>query len=204
MNLLKDLSQIDIKDLKNINLNQLRDNIQKRPEVLINILLIVAALFVIIYMFTAQQNKLKRLKNAVALMKEKLEVVKSLETAQQANGEFIKAFPQTIPSDRLVDKISDFAEAHNVQVVSFLPAKQKSNDILEYTTVTLTVSSSEYQDIVLFIKDIEESPYAWKVERWKGGLQQRTSGKRRDLQAVETSENIIMAQIDIGSIKIKP
>ena len=197
---IKDLNQLDI---KNVDLNQVKDYIQKRPEILVNILLIAATIFVIIYMFTGQQKKANNLNYSTIQMKEKWEVVKSLKIIREENKKFVKDFPKTIPGDRLIDKLSEFALLHNVQVVSFLPAKQKSNDILEYTTASLTVSSVEYSDIVSFIKDIEESPYALRIERWSGGQQLRHTNRRGSSPQEEPSKDIIVAQIDIGSIKLK-
>ena len=208
---IKNLEKIDPKNLKNINIAQIKEWIQKYPEIFINILLIPLTLFAIIYISSGQQKEAQRLKNTVTEMKSKADVVARLGQVQKEYDEFIKKFPQSIETDRLIDKISEFAVTHNVQITSYTPAKQKTSGLVELTTISINISGNNYNDIVAFIKDIEESPYTLKVEKWygslleerRGGLSEERRGGNRNQAPLEPSTMLMTAELEINSLKIK-
>ena len=200
---IKNLIKIDPKNFKNINITQIKEALQKHPEIFVNILLIPLTLFAIIYLYSGRQKEAQKLRNTIVEMRGKADVVARLGQTQKEYDEFIKKFPQSIESDRLIDKISEFAVTHNVQITSYTPAKQKTSGLVELTSISINISSNNYDDIVAFIKDIEESPYTLKVEKWYGSLSEERRGGDRNPAKFEIPTILITAELEISSLKIK-
>ena len=200
---IKNLLKIDPKNIKAINVAQIKETMQKHPEIFINILLIPLTLFAIIYVYSGQRKEAQRLKDVITELKSKTGVVTRLGQTQKEYDEWVKKFPQTIAGDRLIDKISEFAVTHSVQITSYTPAKQKASGLIEQTTISINISSNNYDDIVAFVKDIEESPYTLKVEKWFGSLAEERRSGGRNVPATVSPTILITAELEISSLKIK-
>jgi Tfp pilus assembly protein PilO len=203
---LKDLNKIDLKDLKNIDLvSHFKNSVQGKPDVLINVVLISISVMAVIFVFSSYRNKSVKLKTEIAALTEKFDAVKRKEKIQKEYDIFMEHVPESIPSDQIVDKISQYAYAHNVQIMSSSPAEEKNDKYMKQTSVNINISSHDYSNIILFMKDIEEAPYAIRVNKWVGSMNKvgaRTS-RYQNMEEQETEEKLITATVEIGSVRLK-
>ena len=199
---LKSLSQIDIKNLQNIDFGKLKDQIQKRPDILVNILLIPITLFAIIYIYTGQQKKANSLRYKITELKQKVDAVKHRDDTQKEYDEFVKKFPESLPGDKLIDKLSDLAVSYNVQVSSFSPTKEKTAGSVKITSVTINIVADSYADIVQFVKAIESSAYTLRISKWYAILDERRTILRNQ-QTEETPVTTLNVELEIESLEIK-
>jgi Tfp pilus assembly protein PilO len=194
------LSQIDIKDLKNINVAQIKEILQSRLDILLSVALIAGTILATTYIYTSQQNKAQRLNNDVRMMSETLDAVKINKEAQKKFDDFLAIVPKSIEYDDLVELLSEFAVDHNVRILSFSPAQEKTTDFVVITSVNVDVSSEEFKDIVLFLKGIEDAPYTLRVDKFSASMA-TPAFQQRGGPAPES--NKIEAEITIASIKLK-
>ena len=122
------MKKLTVKDLKSFNLAQVKEIVSKRPDIFINILLIGLTLFGTIYLYSHRTRESQRLQSEVQQMTEKLAAVQEYEAVGKEYEEFIKAFPQPIPGDQLINKLSQVAVSHNIQILAFSPAEKKKSD----------------------------------------------------------------------------
>ena len=196
---LNELSKIDIKDLKKIDLGQVREEIQNRPDILINVLLIGFTLFAIIFFYNKYEHQAKQLKGQITGLKEKLDVVKEQDQAVQKIKEFINKFPKPISNERLIEKINEFALNHKIQILSYAPAENISEEYWTSNSVVFNLASESYANILLFIQDIEKSPYALIIEKWSGSVKETTDKSGTQMQT-KTFTNVT---IKIRSVRLK-
>lgn len=196
---LKDLNNIRIEDLKNIDANDIKEFFVRRMDISIIILLIITIIFVIIMIRGNEKKALKTTELQVTEMKEKLEASENFKLAQSKYDRFIDNFPKSINSDQLSDKISEIAAQNDVLILSFSPQKTRISDIFEFSTVKISITSEKYENIVSFTKSIEESPYALRIEQWTGKSRSEDfKGAKQD-----TNKDLILAEIEIGSVELK-
>ena len=199
---IKDFSNLNLNDLKGLDPRKIPEILRDRPDILISIVLIVLTIYGIGHIFTYHKIKSANLSNEFNKNKEKLKIMEEYSKLQPQYEEIKKKFPQTVPSDQLIAKLSEFAVAHNVQTLLLSPAQRKNDQYTEITWVNINISSDNYDDIVEFIKDIENSPYAIRIEKWSGNMKETenfmadTSLAKND----ESKKDIIEANIQIGSV----
>ena len=198
------MPKVDINILKNINSEQIVEFFKNRIDISVNILLIAVMIYVTIYIYTGNKKKLVDLQQQVAQTSEKLSVTQDIEAMQNKHDSFIQRFPKPIESDQISSKLSAFAADHNVQILSFSPAETKSDEYIELTRVNMRIASDNYDEIVSFVQSIENSSLALNVESWSGALNDPQGGYSQRRKSQETgSENLITADIKIGSIQLK-
>ncbi len=198
MNIIKQLSEIKLEDLKSLDAAQIKERILSRPDLLVTVVLIGLTIYAGIFIYSGKKLKYELLKNEEKKLQEKMQIVDGIKTAEAKFKNFTDNFSKAIPSDQLVDKLSEFAVNRNVQILSFSPAEEKQNDYAKLTSVRLNITSESYENVVLFIKDIESAPYALRVDKWSGSMTTNTDQKKKDDQV----ENIINANLEIGAIKL--
>lgn len=201
MNIIKTLNSIDVQSLKKIDFAQIKDILQGKPNIFINIGLITLTLFSAYYLFTSKKNESKKLNQEISLMKDKLAIVEQYNQLKKQYDDFMKNFPESVSSDELINKLSNMAVDHNIQILSISPAQKKTDDWGELTLVNLNISSDSYDDLVRFIEVIENAPFMIRIEKWSGEMKEDYSS--RQSTDTDTQETPILADIEIGSYKLK-
>ena len=206
---LKDLNNIDIKDLRNIDWSYVKGQLQSRPDLLINILLMIATFTVLISSYSKYTEMKHSSKAETEELQERLAAIEKFEAAKTQHNDFLKTAPKSITGDQLIQTLSEFAINRNVQILSFSPAQKKSNKLVSLTSVKVNVASTKYSDIILFVHDIEQSSYPIRIENWSG-----TSTTQDEISAqssrrssrwntnTETGEDYIKATITIESVEL--
>jgi len=210
MNILQKLNSVKVEDIKNIDVSQLKDNVTKRPDILINIILVIVTLFVASHLHSNRGNENKRLKSEVEKAKKTLITVNQLTKTKEKFDKLIKNFPEPLTEEALIKLLSGFAVKHSIQVISFSPAEKKIYSHWETDSLNLKLSTDNYKNYLKFIKDIENDPHTIRVTSWSIKPQNASSGssyrgRRRSSRsaAVAVDSNIIESNIKIEHITLK-
>ena len=201
----KNLAKFDLDSLKGINAQQIIEFLKNRIDISVNILLIALTLYATIYFYMDNTRKLKNTQDDIRQMSEKLSITSDLGNLQQELDDRISRFPKPIASDQISNQLSSFAAQNGVQILSFSPAENKSDDYVNLTRVNMRIASADYDKIASFVRAIEDSNLAIKVESWSGNLSEAGgSGYAQRKKAKETfGEDLIISNIKIGSIQLK-
>ena len=216
MDLIKRLNRININDLKEMDWGLAKDWLQSQPGVLINIAMAVVTFFVVSSTYNRNASTMKALGEERTVLQEKSEALEKANSVEKQYKDFVESIPQTIEEDDLIETLSDFAIRRGVRILSFSPAKEESNKFVNVTSVEVNVASADYTNIVLFMHDIENSPYLVRIGNWSGtfvtqenltqGGSQRSRRLRRSTQyATDESaqQKFIHATIKIESVELK-
>ncbi len=188
--LIETLKSVDVKDLKNINGEQIKRFVQSRLDIVINGTLILITFLAIMNISGGHKKKATKLKKEVGEMQENFKAFKAFKDVQKKQKNFIKIFPQALSSNQLIDEVFALASKHNIQILSFSPLQEKSDDFAKFTRVNISLSLDNYADVVRFIHDIENTNYSIQVEKWEFVQDSR--------QDKEIKVNLV-----IGSVKLK-
>lgn len=198
-NIVSKLREINIKDLQNIDARQVAQLLQQRVDVLLNIVLILATTIVLVLVSRGYGKKAQLLTWEAQQIQERLDAIKDSERLQGEYGTFMRSFPKVILTGQLINKLSEFAAYRHVQILSFSPIKEKSDEYIKVATVQINAAADTYENMILFMKDIEESPYALRVEQWSAKMKEQKSKEGE----VEIRKEIVEAKMDIASLKLK-
>ena len=194
---LKNFDKFELKDFKDIKISQVKEALKNNPAVFINISLIGITIFATIYTIQQGKNSAEKLKEEISQLKEKQTIVNAQKEIQKEHDDFLAKFPKALPVNQLIEKITDFAVRHSVQILSFLPNQESSYPGYKLSTFQIHVTSDNYRNIIFFIRDIEESSYALRLERWFGKININPS----KTVPSETAFNLIDADIEIGYVQ---
>ncbi len=190
---IKDLSKIDVKDLKDIDFNALLKDLQGRPTLLVNILLIIITLFVIIQIIVGYKTKVRIIHKEIPTLEEKKQVIQEAQKIKKNYKTFWDKLPPTISKDKFIELISDLAIANNIQIISLSPVDKRDDENKEILTTSLTIlatSKNNYDDLLSFIKALENTLYAIRIDEWTvktgGHVFHRFSAKKQDSSSIKS------------------
>lgn len=193
------LRNININDLQNIDARQLSDMLRQCIDIVLNITLVLVTMVATVLIVKGSGKRSEMLTWEIKQLEERGEAVKESERLKGEYAAFLKSFPEPILTDQLVNKLSEFAADRQVQILSFSPVKEKSDSYIKVAGVQINVSSDNYKNIVLFMKDVEDAPYALQVVQWSAKMKEQ----RIREGAEESRKQTVEANIQIGAIQFK-
>ena len=199
MNFLKELNKIDMKDLKSVDVGQIKAVLFGRLEIVISLALIAATIAGIVVLSGNRKQETGQLNYRITQLKEKVTIVQEQKNIQKSYDDFFSTFPKAIETDQLIDNLSSLAASHHIQIQSFSPAEEISGEYWSTTSMSINVSSSNYKDIIQFVKDIENLPYAVQIQKWSG----KPKYENRYIPKDKQNGVVIEANIKIGAITLK-
>lgn len=198
-NIIGALRNINIKDLQNVDARQIGDMLRQRVDVTLNIMLVLATIAVTAAILSGYGKRSQTLAWEINQRQERLEAVKESERLQGEYAAFLQNFPKSILTERLISNISEFAAYRHAQILSFSPVKGKSDEYVKVAGVQINVISDSYKSMVLFMKDIEDAPYALRVGQWSAKVKEQVSREGDK----EVKKSFIEASMEISSIRLK-
>lgn len=168
------LKSTDLKEVRNIDYSKILDIIKQSPVYIIVVALIGGTIFLMISMIgrvKINENKYSQLSQEY---EKKLQAINEDNAAKKVYNEFVNNFPKPLMGNQLVDKVTELASNRGIQILSFTPGSQISNSYLSSTIFNITVVSPEYNNIILFIDDIEKSRFGIRIERLNAKLNENS------------------------------
>jgi len=201
---LADISRLDIQDIQKLDYQGFLKDLSKRPDMAISILAPILAIFIRFNMFSKSQTGRKSLTADLIKMDEKIKIVDEYTNAQKELEQFFTTLPPKIAENEFVDKLTDFAVKRDVQIESFSPAKNQSDPIYDATTISLNVNTKTYENMWLFIHDIENSGFSIRINSWAGTMGPKAqNGSRRNIAPVNPAALGINVRLEIASVSFK-
>ena len=193
---IQDLSKLNVNDIKKLDLAKIQEDILAKPDIAINVGLVLLSLFVMFQIFNGKQTEIGTLKSEIEDWEKKTAVVDTVNATQKQLADYIKNLPQGLLEDKVIGNLADFAESRKVQIISFSPIQIEHKKYFDKVAVNVSITSDDYKNICLFVSDIENSPYALRLQKWIGSMEENKSG---DL----TIKTKIDAQLTVESINFK-
>ncbi len=198
-NIVASLRNINIRDLQNIDARQLGDMLYQRLDIVLNIVLVLVTIAATTVIAGGNGKKTEMLTYEIKQLEDRTEAVKEAGRLKGEYSAFIENFPKPIVMDQLTNKLSEFAANRQVQILSFSPVKEKSDDYIKIVGVEINISSDNYKNIVLFMKDVEDAPYALRVQRWSAKMKEQKGKEGTE----EFRKQAVEANMEIGAVRLK-
>jgi len=191
---LSDLMKFDFKDfdLKKIDINRLIRSFFDRLEsaaITIIVIFLLAGLF---YIFNQYRGKMSDYQEQTKLLQEKIQAIADLQDSKKKLEKFVSDLPQELPESNVIKQLVAYSTQNNVVIISYLPMEVVDNAYVSMTKYRLVVWTTNYKNMVRYIRTIESSPFGLRVDEWSGG---KTSNK--------LGGSGVGANIDIISLKTK-
>jgi hypothetical protein len=192
------LKKTKTSDLKDIDIGKLQSVFWGQPRNVIFALMIVITSIISWKIYNHNIRQSQVLAEDIPSLNKKLEVVKKQETIKKEISDLIKSAPAAMTSDEMIDFITETSGKMGLQIISLSPAKVTKDETAESTNIEFDISSDDYKAIVLFVKEIEKSDHALKVQRWEGRMEDNISRSKNSDRSVSN----FIAKIEIASVDI--
>ncbi len=162
---LKELSQLDIKDLQKIDYQSLIPALKKRPDILIILITVIAALWFSVSHYSGKRKEFADLTHELTVMKDKEAAYQEYQKAENVLTALKSVLPAKISEASLIEIITGIAEKNNVRIASFSSAKEDQSDT--YATITLSVDGTapDYNALWNFVYGIETWAQSIRIDQ---------------------------------------
>ena len=204
---LAELSKLDIKDISKIDYSKLGEHFKKNPEQFITAVIVIATIAFSAHFYIKKKLELGRVTVEINELLKKKTAMDEYNKAKKNHDDLLNNLPQGLSEDTLANALTTMAIQRGVRLESFSPAKKMDEKLYELTSINLEISSKEYDNIFLFVHDIENSKHNLRIEALQGTIldSQITQRRRSQRQANESEEQTpeIRIQMEIASIIFK-
>src|SRR5690242_15831957 len=117
-----DLSKIDIKD---IDVNKIKDQILDHKEQAVQVVLGIVAFFMIVSMWGGSQKEIGKFKNQINSMQAKSGIIGEYKKSQSDMEMFLKGLPPALSEGQIINLVTDLADKNKIKILTFTPAPPK-------------------------------------------------------------------------------
>ena len=198
---LKDLANLDIKDLQNIDYAALLSEFKKHPDVIIGILIIIFTIGSCIFFYTTKKNEFAELSRQLTVLEEKDNIYDDLLTAQSTLKSLKSVLPEKISEALFIEIIAETAKAQNITIDSFSPAVEHIQPAYSTLTLALNINAPSYADLWRFIHKMESENKTIRIDKWKvsliqGGRQRGRFQKKQNFDTNRLSSSITLTVVN--------
>ena len=197
---IRDLAQFDLKNMDVVNTGR---RLFQNPSLLIYTAMVIGTIVGVSQIFDNQRIKVKGAQAEITSLEEKDKSISVLLEAKANIEKFFETLPQgTTELDSIINTLNEFASRRNIQIQSLTPEADKSQDVYDLVQVNLAISTSNYSELGLFIKDIENSKYNLRIDSWQVNLKRPEINKMRS-EGMPAMDQVFNISLKISSIKFK-
>lgn len=201
MNLME-LTKLDIKDLQKVDYKQLLTDIQKQPDILFSLVLVIGALIFSLFYSQSCQKEQRTLRYQITALQKKTGLISTYNDKKEELSDFFTNLPKQVPENEIITTLTDLATKRGVKIESLTPSGGQDNKLFKTVNFRIDVSAEQYQNMWLFTRDIERSGYNLRIENWVGNLDaNRKSTNKRAGEISRETDNLIKANIEIAAFK---
>ena len=192
-----DLEKLKNIDWKNVDLNKIVQLLTDKKSSLAKAAVAVIFIGILIVLVHDYRVQGKDLREQLGKLEEKIDAVEMYGNGRKKMQAFLEALPKPLDEDQLSSQITDYAAQNNVLVLSFSPGQKRAENLVEIITARMSVRVERYQDFLMFLKTIENSPFNLRIDSCFISM-----GAAKTAMMNQQS-NAIEAQMEISSVNIK-
>jgi len=161
-------SQLDLKNLKNLDVAQLTKILNDHQNSIIKFALIIGSLLIAVGMFNDHRKKDQDLRSQISQAQEKLAAISAHDAAIEAINQFKSSVPSKINEYELIALISNYAKSYHVTITTLSPAESKDMGLYDLINFSFDAESNNFKGMMLFLRNIEKSKYPLRIDSWTG------------------------------------
>ena len=202
---LKQLSKIDVSELKKIDYLKLLNDLRKRPEIIVNFLAVLLAVIISWNIFAKGKSQLQNALREIPKMEDKIAAINEFQAIREKLDTFHADIAPRITEEQFINLMTELASNRKIRILSLSPGGTESKNSYDYLSVNLDFTCQKYTDIWLFINDIESSRFPLKITNLSGAIAsaQGTRRGRRQASANSQKDGTISVKLKVASIHVK-
>jgi len=193
---IQDLSKIDIKE---IDINKIKNAVLGHKELALQIAIGVVAFFVIVSTLGGCQKDIKKYKTQLTAMQSKTDSIATYKKSQADIDMFLKSIPPPLTESQIITLVTDLADKNHVKIVTFSPrpSQNEKKKFYQETAIQFSLQAKDYKHVVGLIADIEHAKNTVQVKSCT--IQTQTQGKSDQ----DSERSFLTFGIEVASLEVK-
>lgn len=184
----------DLQNLKNLNYEEIAQTVLQKKELLSQVVVGTVSLLLLIVFVKGYFDRRQKYQEEIDQLNAKIEVIQIHDEGVSKIKSFLAAQPKALDDDHFSSLLAEYASQAQVSIVSFSPEGKQVEDMKDVLSGKVSVRAQTYKDFLSFLKLIESSPSALKVDSCNVSPKRQT-GSNTNLG--------IEAQMQVSSVTIK-
>jgi len=155
-------------DFNNLNIDRIIQILTQYQNTVLKAVVIFGALLIAGMLFNGYNGQQQDIRLRMSGVQQKLDVIISRQEAIKNLEDFKASFPKGINEDQIITQITQYATANGISISSLSPEESQNMGLYDVTRVALMGVARDYKAMVLFLRDMEKSPYLFKMDSWEG------------------------------------
>jgi hypothetical protein len=170
--------------------------LQEKKELAITAVIVLGSVF-FLFSFTGEKNGIiSGLDQKIADYSQKEAPLKEYQKTQKENKDFFTTAPMALSEGNFINEIATLASKRNIKILSYVPVSPTVAGFYQKINVNMNCAADSFQEAMLFLKDVESSPFSIRIDAWSAGIDPRAQS-----DVNKPSETIAM-QITFSSIHL--
>jgi len=188
---IKDLANLDIKDLQNINAAAILKSIKRRPDILVISVCILLTIIASGMVYRSQKRLLKTMSRELKDLQKKATVFDELTEAQRALADLKAVLPQSMTESKIMEILTHKARKYHILIDTFSPATITEFPSHSILSITLDMIVSDYANLWKFIYSIENLNQTLRIDQLslETPQKQRAANAKKWRQAPKAHES---------------
>ena len=191
-----DLSRFNLdqfKDVKNLDVGWFVQTLSAHRVKVIAAGFAVLAVIGGLMIFNGYRARATEYQQQIKALQDKMDAIGRYKRSQEALKGFFASLPGELENDRLITQLTDYAAQNNVDIINYAPGQNKSEKLYDMFRVRLNVSAGSFSGLLAFVRMIERSPYALRVESFSTGVKNNAGANAQPATA----------EMFISSVRVK-
>ncbi len=190
-------SQTPKKTNKPDALQELLFLLQEKKELAITAVIVIGSVLFLFSFMGDKNGMISELDQKIADYSSKEDPLKEYKKTQEENKEFLTAAPLSLSEGSFINEIASMASKRNIKILSYVPVSPTVAGFYQKINVNMNCAADSFQDAMLFLKDVESSPFSIRIDAWSAGVDPRAQ-----IDAGNKASEAISMQITFSSIHL--
>lgn len=199
---IKELANLDINDLKNIDYAAVLNAIKKRPDIIVIVICLLVTSIVTVTHYRSQKQQIKTMSREIKDLRKKAKVIDEYNEAKTVLADLKTVLPQALTESQVMEMLTRTARKYNIMIDAFSPATVVDFPSHSTLSITLDMIVSDYTNLWKFIYSIENAHQALRIDQLSLEIPQkhRKTNARQWRLSQNNSED--HAELDENTLKL--
>jgi hypothetical protein len=179
-------------DFKNLDYKKILELVTAKKALVIQIVVGVVLLVSLTAMLNDYRVHSEEYNQQIQTLKMNADTARVYAKSMRETKIFLSNVPEALDEEQFSSQIADYANASNVKIIGFRHGPKKGDKQKETMPASVDITAPSYQDFLVFIKTLEESPHSLNVDKCFLSL---AKGSENDAATFSAHLDILYARV---------
>lgn len=141
----------------------------EKKRLLLMAVVITVAFIGAIVLFKSNTDQLTHYRNQIQQAYSKIDLINQYNSSKKELQQRTSILPTlSLSNEMFVNQLIDYAVQNHIDVTNFIPKPMENKNFYNATSVSLSIHTDNFKNLIAFMYAVERSPYLFRIESWTG------------------------------------